>query len=76
MFALSWASFHGGEEIMFRGEEGSSRAGGDTDLVVDVLDVVVYRLFGDNEKIRNLLFGVTTRDQSQDLDLALAQSRH
>ena len=33
-----------GEQIMFDGEEGSSRAGGDTYLVVNVLDMVVYRL--------------------------------
>jgi hypothetical protein len=29
---------------MFGGEEGCSCAGGDTDLVVDVLDVIVYSL--------------------------------
>ena len=76
MFALFVASFHGGEQIMFGGEEAGSRAGGDTDLVVDVLDVVVYGLLRDDEQTGYLLFGVSACDQSQYFHLALAQSCH
>src|SRR5437763_8504821 len=61
---------------MFCCEEGSSCAGGDTNLVVDVLDVVVYGLLRDDEKTCYLLFGVSAGDQSQYLDFALTQSCH
>lgn len=76
MFALFVASLHGGEDIMFGGEEGSSRAGGDTDLVVDVLDVVVYGLLRNDELTGDLLFGVTTCDQTQDFNLTPREACH
>ena len=76
MFALFVASFHGGEQIMFGGEEAGSRAGGDTDLVVDVLDVVVYGLLRDDEQTGYLLFGVSACNQTQYLDFALREACH
>ena len=36
-----------GDEVVAHGEEGRRRAGGDINLVVDVLDMMAYRLFGD-----------------------------
>ena len=37
-------SFHVNKQVMFRGEEGSGGTGRDADLVVNVLDMVIYRL--------------------------------
>jgi hypothetical protein len=76
VFALFVASFQVSKEIMFRGKEGGRSAGRDANLIIDVLDVVVYGLLGDDEKASYLLFGVTTRNQSQYFHLALAQSCH
>ena len=55
MFALFVASFHVSKEIMFRGKEGGRSAGRDANLIIDVLDVVVYGLLGDDEKASYLL---------------------
>jgi hypothetical protein len=33
------------KEVMFRGEEGSGGTGRDADLVVNVLDMVIYSLY-------------------------------
>jgi hypothetical protein len=57
-------------------EEGSPRAGGDPNLIVDVLDVVVDGLHRDDELTGDLLFGVTTRDEPQDYHLALGETGH
>ena len=75
MFALFVASFGVSKQIVFCGEEGGSGAGGDANFVIDVLDMVVYGLFGDNEHTRYPLFGVAACDQPQNFHLALAQPR-
>lgn len=74
MFALFVASFYRDEEIMFGGKEGGSRAAGDPNLVIDMLYMVVYGLLRDDKLTSDLLFGVTTRDQTQDFNLALGET--
>jgi hypothetical protein len=64
-----------GEEVVPHCEEGGRGAGGDIDLVVDVLNVITHRLLGDREAARHLAVGQAAREQSQHLDLALAQAR-
>jgi hypothetical protein len=76
VIALFVALWHGGEQIVFGGEEGGSRAGGDADFVVDVLDVVVDGLHRNDELASDLLFGVTARDEPQDFHLALGEAGH
>ncbi len=76
MFALFVASFGGCEEVVFCGEEGGGGTGGDANLIVDVLNVVVYGLFGDNKYTRYLLFRVAACDQAQDFYFTLAQTHN
>lgn len=45
------------KQLVFDGEEGCPGAGGDTDLFVDVLDVIVSSFRGDEEIGGDLLFG-------------------
>ena len=61
---------------MLHGKEGSGCPRGDINLVVDVLDMVVYGLLGDREKAADLLLGVSARDQAQDLHFSLAEPSH
>src|SRR5215217_5918792 len=63
-----------GEQVVLHGEEGGGGAGGDADLVVDVLDVVPDRDLRDRERARHLLVGQAARQQAQHRDLAFAQA--
>src|SRR5258708_1260479 len=64
------------KEVVLHGKEGSRCPSGDINLVVDMLDVMIYGLLGDSEKPAYLLLGVSARDQSQDLHFALAEPGH
>ena len=61
------------DQVMLHGEEGGPGAGGDADLGVDVLDVVVDRLGEIERSAAICLVGVAAREQAQHLHLALAQ---
>ena len=59
---------------MLHGEERSRRAGGDADLVVDVLDVMVDGPFGDDELSGHLAVAETAREEPEHLHLPIAQA--
>src|SRR5258708_3766290 len=65
-----------GKEVVLHGKEGSCCPSGDSNLVVDVLDMVVYGLLGDSEKPAYLLLGVSACDQPQHFHFALAEPGH
>jgi ABC-type branched-subunit amino acid transport system substrate-binding protein len=60
---------------VLHGPEGGGRARRDTDLIVDVLDVVIGGLRGDEELIADLLRGESARGQAQNIDFAAGKSR-
>src|SRR4051794_17696832 len=62
------------DETLFEGEKCRPCAGGDTDLRIEALDVVVGGLGGDIELARRFLGGVAGRDQPQNLDFARCQT--
>ena len=61
------------EEAVLGGEQGGGGAVGDADLGVDVLDVVRHGLARDHQLVGDLLVGVPTGEQGQDVDLARRQ---
>src|SRR5216683_2081806 len=69
-------SSHVSKEVVLHGKEGSRCPSGDINLVIDVLDMVIYGLLGDREKPAYLLLGVSACDQPQDLHFALAEPSH
>src|SRR6266498_794280 len=62
-------------QAALEGVEGRARPGGDADLRVKALDMVVRGLGRDIELAGRFLRRVAGCDQSQDLDLARGQSR-
>src|SRR2546421_5982018 len=69
-------SLQGSEEVVFHGKEGRRGPRGDGNLVVDVLGMLVDGLLGDDEELGDLLLGMPTGEQSQDLHFALAEPGH
>ena len=61
------------DQIMFHREESGGGAGGDADLVVDVLDVVLGRFGGDRQAPGDFLIRVSLRDEAQHLDFPIGQ---
>ena len=59
---------------MPQGEERGAYAGGDADLVVDVLDVVVDGLRRQDEELGHLAVRSALADQAKHLDLAIGQA--
>src|SRR5437868_11951395 len=62
------------QQVVLHGEHGGTGARRDADLVVDVLDMVRGRARGDGESRRNVLMRVALRNETQHLDLAVAQA--
>ena len=61
------------QQVMLDGEEGCASPCRDAELLVDMLDVAVNRFGRDRELLGHLLDGLTTRDQAQDIQLALGK---
>ena len=61
------------QQIVFDRKEGCASARGDTELLVDMLDVAVNRFGRDRELLGHLLDGLTTRDQAQYVQLTLGK---
>jgi len=59
---------------MFEGEEGGTRAGGDADFVVDVLDMAIDRLGGDVQLGSDGFDRLAAREQPQHFHFALAET--
>ena len=58
------------DEIMLHGKERRRRSGRDTQLVVDVFDVVMRGAFRHHQLGANLTVGTPARHQPQDIDFA------
>src|SRR5260221_6389797 len=69
-------SLYGSDEVVLHGKEGSRCTRGDRNLVVDVLDMVVYGLLGDSEYPAYLFLGVPACEQAQHLHFALTEPGH
>lgn len=65
---------HRDEAVLHR-EHGGSRPAGDSNLVVDMLDVVSRRPGRDVEALANLSIGVAVGYQTDDVDLSVCEAR-
>ena len=76
---MGWIPYAGDDSLLHQaaleGVEGRAGAGGDADLGIEALDVVVGGLGRDIELAGRFLGRVAGRDQPQDLDLARRQAR-
>ena len=63
------------QQVMLHREERRSGARGDTDLSVDVLDVVMDGALRESEPFSHLAVGVAASDQPEDFDFAVGEFR-